>query len=148
MRRPLPREGGTKGQGMAKNYRFADYPATLFDLAAAPADDGAVKLTIGATGPRRQGSPWQEEFEAWAKRYKFQYECQPDIGQKGIRRREVTVVIDTMTILEMVLVDIAQFHDITVPLIRNDEILAAERRERKAELFSVDGLPKRSKAKV
>ena len=131
---------------MARNYRFADFPDTLFDLAAAPAEGGGVKLTIGATGPRRQGSPWQGEFEAWAKRYKFEHECQTDIGQKGIRRREVTVVVDTTTLLEMVLLDIAHYHDITVPMVRNDEIMAAERRARKPQLLSIGDHSKRSKA--
>ena len=131
---------------MAKNIKFADYPASLFDLVITQDPDGGLTFTIGAMGPRRECTPWQEEFDTWAKRYQFKYKSELDGSQKGIRRREVSVTIDTKTLLEFVLLDIAKYHDITVPMMRNDELEAAARRDRKEKLHPGDVYMKRPKA--
>jgi hypothetical protein len=103
---------------MAKNFRMTDFPHTLFDMAASAEEEGGFRFTIGATGPRRQCSVWQEKFEDWANRYKYKYEAEPDTGQKGIRRREVSVVVNTALLLEFILHDINGFIYITLDLER------------------------------
>lgn len=136
----------TSRRHLAKNIKLGDYPASLFDLAVAQVMDGGVEFTIGATGPRRECAPWQQEFEAWAKRYQFDHRSNLDYETKGIRRREVSVTIDTKTLLEIILLDIALYHDMTVPMMRNDEREAAARRERKAKLHPGDVYRKPPKA--
>jgi hypothetical protein len=60
----------------------------------------------------------------------------------------VTVVVDTSTLLEMVLLDIADYNGITVPMNRNDEIMAARRKARREQLFPIRDQSKRSKAET
>lgn len=121
-----------------KNLEWPDYPGILFDLSAATTEAGDVKVTLGATGPRRRCSPWQVEFEIWAKGYELESQSEPDIGQKGIRRREVSVVLDAKSLLELILIDIGKYNDETMELKRDAELLAEERRERKSKLHPSD----------
>lgn len=123
---------------MVKNYRTSDHEEIVYDLSATSTGEGGIQVTIGATGPRRKCSPWQGEFEAWGRRFKLHCETEPDTGQKGIRRREVRVIVDTKTLLELILNDIAEYHDFTIHLDRNDEIFAAERTARKDKIYAGD----------
>ena len=123
---------------MAKDYKTLDYEGILFDLTAAWAGEAGVKLTLGAAGPRRKCSPFQEDFETWGKKYKLVFEAEPDIGQKGIRRREMSVILDTQTLLEMLIIDISNYSQNGAPLDHNDEVFARQRKARKDKLHPSD----------
>ena len=123
---------------MTKNFQTIEYEGILFDLSVATAGEAAIKLTIGALGPRRKCSAWQEDFERWGNKFEFKYVTEPDTGQKGIRRREMSVIVDSQSLLEVFILDIRKYNEYGALLDHNDKVFAAQRKARKDKLHPSD----------
>lgn len=114
---------------MITDYSHDAFPGLKFSLDITPINLDRFELKIGVLGPRRLASPWQNWFETWCKRDKFDYLSDPEVRQKSIRTRYVTLFVDRKYLLEIVLNDLSLYIDVGYPLDRNDEITDADRAE-------------------